>query len=112
MCVLSCRTLIFCKRTASGEEKNAMSRHLVKIWIGVLFFLLTTLSLTAQNERGSILGHVADNSGAAISGAKVTVRNVNTGISNAFLTTSTGDYVFVNLIPGTYDLTVEDKGFQ
>jgi len=89
-----------------------MLRHSVKIWIGVLFFLVTNLSLTAQNERGSILGHVADNTGAAIAGAKVTIRNVNTGISNIFMTTSTGDYVVVNLIPGTYDVAVEDKGFQ
>lgn len=89
-----------------------MSRHSVKICIGVLFFLLTNLSLTAQNERGSILGRVADNTGAAIAGAKVTIRNVNTGISNTFLTTSTGDYVVVNLIPGTYDVSVENTGFH
>jgi hypothetical protein len=94
-----------------AEEKNAMSRSL-KLWFGFLFVVLVSLPLAAQNERGSILGHVADSSGATVPGAKVTVRNVNTGIGSTFLTTSTGDYVVVNLIPGTYDVTVEDKGFQ
>src|SRR6185437_7451491 len=89
-----------------------MSRNSVKIWVGALLCLFVNLSLFAQNERGSILGHVEDNSGATIAGAKVTVRNINTGISNTFLTTSTGDYVVVNLIPGTYDVSVEDRGFQ
>ena len=88
-----------------------MSRS-IKPSFGLLFLLVMSLPLIAQNERGSILGHVEDGSGATVAGAKVTVRNVNTGIGSTFLTTSTGDYVVVNLIPGTYDVTVEVKGFQ
>ena len=82
------------------------------IWFGLLFFFLISLPIAAQNERGTILGHVMDSSGAAIAGAKVTVRNENTGIGTTFLTTSTGDYVVVNLIPGIYDVSVENEGFQ
>lgn len=89
-----------------------MSRNSTKIWFALLSFLLMSLPLTAQNERGSILGHIADSTGAAVAGANVTIRNVNTGIASTFLTTSTGDYVVVNLIPGTYEVSIEDKGFQ
>ncbi len=89
-----------------------MLRSLIKLSLGALFFFPTTLPLWAQNERGTILGHVADSSGAVLAGAKVTVRNVNTNVSQTFFTTSTGDYVVVNLIPGVYDVNVENKGFQ
>ncbi len=89
-----------------------MLRSLIKLWFGLPLFFLALVPLAAQNERGTILGHVEDTSGGALYGAKVTVRNVNTGISNTFTTTSSGDYVVVNLIPGTYEVTVESKGFQ
>ena len=89
-----------------------MSRSFVKLWFGLAFFSLTLVPLAAQNERGTILGHVEDSTGGALLGAKVTVRNVDTGISSTFTTTSTGDYVVVNLIPGTYEVTAESKGFQ
>jgi len=74
--------------------------------------LLLAVPLRAQNSRGTILGHVQDPSGAAIPGATVTYRNVATGVTGTFNTTSSGDYVFVNLIPGTYETTCEAKGFK
>lgn len=61
---------------------------------------------------GTVLGHVQDASGAVIPGAKVTLHNEHTGINSAFFTGSAGDYVFVNQIPGTYDVTVEKTGFK
>ncbi len=79
-----------------------------------MFFLMfaTTPLILAQNSRGTILGHVKDSSGAVIQGAAVTVRNVNTGVPNHFTTGSAGDFVIVDLVPGTYDITVEGKGFK
>src|SRR6266567_7482591 len=68
--------------------------------------------LQAQNSRGTILGHITDPSGAAITGAKATVRNVDTNVTNEYTTGSAGDFVFVNLIPGTYQLTVAAQGFK
>lgn len=86
--------------------------------IGILFSVCLLLlyfasnSVNAQNARGTILGHIQDPSGAPIPNAKVTAANVGTGISNTFSTTSTGDFVFVNLIPGTYSVKVEANGFK
>jgi len=74
--------------------------------------LLSSPSLLGQNARGTILGHVADPSGAAVLGARVTIKNVNTGVTNEFTTDGTGDFVFVNLIPGTYTVSVEGQGFK
>jgi len=85
----------------------------------VAFSLFVVLLMTsfcfracAQNSRGTILGHVTDSSGGAMVGAKVTARNISTGVSNEFSTNSVGDYVFVNMLPGSYELTVESKGFK
>jgi len=76
-----------------------------------LAFLSGTLT-RAQNAQGSIVGHVQDPSKAAIVGATVTYRNLATGATGTFTTTSSGDYVFVNLTPGTYEVTCSAEGFK
>jgi len=86
--------------------------------IGILFSVCVLLvcfaasPVNAQNARGTILGHLQDPSGAAVPGAVVTARNVATGIIAKFKSTTSGDYVFVNMIPGTYDVTCEVSGFK
>jgi hypothetical protein len=73
---------------------------------------LQTKVASAQNSRGSILGHVQDSAGGAILGAKVTVRDTDTGVANTFTTGGVGDFVFVDLVPGPYTLSVEKQGFK
>lgn len=68
--------------------------------------------LQGQNSQGTILGHVKDGSGAAIAGAKVTATNVSTNVTHHFTTTAGGDYVFVDMIPGSYEVRVESSGFK
>src|SRR5258707_8113105 len=46
----------------------------------------------AQTFRGTILGTVTDSSGAAVSGAKETVKNMDTGLSRRVTTTDDGRY--------------------
>jgi hypothetical protein len=96
------------------EMRNACRVKLrIAVCFSAIFFLLACCSsLSAQNSRGTILGHIADPSGAAVPGAQVTVRNVNTGVANQFTTGPAGDYTFVNLNPGTYSLAVEKAGFR
>ena len=73
---------------------------------------LLAAPLQAQNSQGTILGHVQDSSGAAVAGAKVTATNINTNVAHHFTTTGGGDYVFVDMIPGTYQVRVEFAGFK
>ena len=68
--------------------------------------------LNAQNSQGTILGHVQDRSGAALPHAKVTATNINTNVEHHFATTGQGDYVFVDIIPGSYQVKVEANGFK
>jgi hypothetical protein len=60
----------------------------------------------------SLRGAVTDPSGAAIPNAKVTITNVDTNVSRQTVTTATGAYNFVAVLPGTYDLTVAAQGFR
>ncbi len=77
--------------------------------------ILTALSVTtasAQTFRGTILGTVTDTSGAAILHAKVTVRNVDTGVERITDTGTDGSYLVPELSIGTYTVTIELSGFQ
>ena len=80
--------------------------------ITLAFVLLTTLSLSAQTFRGTILGTVTDPSGAVISGAKVTVKNAGTGLERTSETSADGSYSVPELPIGTYTVTVVQQGFQ
>jgi hypothetical protein len=66
----------------------------------------------AQEYRGRVQGMVGDRSHAAIANAKVTLRNVNTGIEVVRETDTAGHYLFDFVNPRIYGVTVEAPGFQ
>lgn len=74
--------------------------------------LLTHAPAHAQAVYGSIFGTVTDNSGAVVPGATVTVTSEGKGTSITVVTNNSGDYSATHLIPDTYDLKVEIKGFK
>jgi hypothetical protein len=69
-------------------------------------------SAVAQDYRAKVQGTVTDPSQAAITGGKVTLRNINTGIEAVKQTDATGHYLFDFVQPGTYTVTVQAPGFQ
>ncbi|MGE5207612.1 MAG: TonB-dependent receptor domain-containing protein, partial [Chlamydiota bacterium] len=77
-----------------------------------LFLLLSAVGLSAQTFRGTILGTVTDASGAVISGARVTVRNMGTGLERTTQTSADGSYSVPELPIGTYSVTISQTGFQ
>lgn len=77
-----------------------------------LALIIFTLSLSAQTNRGSITGTVADNTGAIIPGAIVTVTNVGTNQSQKVTTSNDGAYTVTLLDPVVYRVTVEAQGFK
>jgi len=79
---------------------------------GLVFVLLTALSLSAQTFRGTILGTVTDASGAVIAGAKVTVKNAGTGLERLTETSADGSYSVPELPIGSYTVTITHAGFQ
>jgi hypothetical protein len=66
----------------------------------------------AQVLYGSVVGTVTDQSGALIPGATVTLTNTQTGQVREATTDSAGNYSILNVLEGTYDLTVAMTGFR
>ncbi len=80
--------------------------------IVLVFVFLAAVSLSAQTFRGTILGTVTDPTGAVVAGAKVTVKNVGTGLERTTNTSADGSYSLPELPIGTYTVTVTLAGFQ
>ncbi|MGA8432905.1 MAG: carboxypeptidase regulatory-like domain-containing protein [Candidatus Sulfotelmatobacter sp.] len=78
----------------------------------VAIFLLIPTFLLAQGADGRIVGRVADPTGAVLSSVKITLTNEATAISRDVLTNDSGDYSFVEVVPGTYTIQYELKGFK
>ena len=74
-------------------------------------FLLTQTN-NAQSTGGRVRGTVTDASGSAIAGATVSLVNVATNISREATTTATGEYIFLEVPVGTYEIDVAQAGFK
>src|SRR5437763_1912639 len=79
-----------------------------------LAVLLLVAGLTAygQSQTGQISGVVVDPTGASIASAKVHLIHALTKNTREFVSEANGDFVFANVLPGTYTITVEREGFQ
>jgi hypothetical protein len=83
--------------------------------LSVLFFsivLALGTPLWAQKDAGAIVGMVRDPSGAVVSGAKVTVTDVDRGQNFGATTSESGEYVISPLRVGRWVVTVEHAGFK
>lgn len=68
--------------------------------------------LSAQAVYGSIGGTVVDSSGGVVSGAKVTITDLDRNIIYTATTDATGNYDQRHLIVGHYRVQVESPGFK
>ncbi len=66
----------------------------------------------AQVLYGSMVGHVTDPSGAAISGASITVTSTQTDQTRQATTDVAGSFSFIDLRGGTYNVKVTQQGFR
>jgi hypothetical protein len=65
----------------------------------------------SQITAGTIQGTVLDPAGAVVSNAKVEVKNLDTNFTRAIESDSDGRFVFLQLQPGRYIITVTKQGF-
>lgn len=70
------------------------------------------LKSSAQTVTGAVRGTVTDPSGAIVSGASVTATNTATAVQTKATTNQAGEYSIRFLQIGSYNLTVEGKGFE
>lgn len=74
--------------------------------------VLGVLRLDAQQLYGSLVGTATDSSGGAIPAASVTATNKQTGIQRQTTTNDAGQYSFVAVQPGSYEVKVTKEGFR
>ena len=79
-------------------------------WVGVLSLLAPPL--LGQSTGGRIIGRVADPTGAVLADVQVTLTNQATSVSRQAQTNGSGDYTFVEVVPGTYRVELEHAGFK
>jgi len=92
--------------------KNTTRRSALYLLGAALGLFSFSAALFAQGTQGRIAGTIADQSGAVIAGATVTVMDVQRGIPRSLTTDRTGEYVAPSLLPGTYTVRAEAKGFK
>jgi hypothetical protein len=80
--------------------------------LAIFLPLLSSVGAQAQNYRSSINGTVTDPSGASVSEATITAADTATGIVYKSAPSSTGEFVFPDLPPGSYKVTVTASGFD
>lgn len=78
----------------------------------LFLFLSLGCMVWAQSERGAITGTVTDSTGAIVPGARVTIKNTDTGVTSTFPATDTGDFTVPGLPVGTYTVRVDKDGFK
>jgi len=77
-----------------------------------VILLLFATTLLAQTPTASLTGYVHDISGGAVRNASITVRSTATGITHVTRSDASGEYLFLQLPPATYEVIASADGFQ
>jgi hypothetical protein len=89
--------------------RNAKS---LATWFTFLFALTPALVFGQAGFEAQVRGVVRDSSGGLIVGARMTITDVATNISNATTTDERGSYIFNGLHPAIYTIKAEASGFR
>ncbi len=85
---------------------------LFRVLLGICCFGFLYGSLALAQIAADLRGRVVDPSDAVVAGARVELTETDTGIRQATVTSSTGDFLFSHLNPGTYSVSVTASGFK
>jgi carboxypeptidase family protein len=84
----------------------------LRIAFCTLLLILGAAAAAFAQDTATLNGTVHDSTGAVVVGAEVTVSNATVGISKITTTNSDGDWVVPYLPNGTYNLSINAKGFK
>jgi Carboxypeptidase regulatory-like domain/Protein of unknown function (DUF1501) len=91
------------------ESLTMLSRKVIPLFSLTAFSCLVA---GAQVSNGTVVGTITETSGAVASKARVTVRNIETGMERNVTTDASGDYDVPNLVAGHYSITVTHSDFS
>src|SRR3984957_4740949 len=82
------------------------------IFIAYVFLMAMPLRAQSTTATGNIQGTLTDPSGAVVEGAKITIKNKDTGNAVSTTTSSAGTYNSGTLVPGNYSVRADAAGFK
>jgi hypothetical protein len=94
------------------QEDFPVNKQHVLFCLGLLCLSLFTNLTFAQESRAVVVGKVTDASGAAVAGAKVIAKSLDTNVTTSATANAEGEFQLNYLIPGPYRITVEAQGFK
>lgn len=89
-----------------------MVKYCSRTLLMCLCFIGAAVSLLGQAGSGELTGRVSDRSGNSVPGVQVAATNEYTYMEQQTVTTSSGDFLFVQLQPGIYRITASSSGFK
>lgn len=94
------------------QEILAMRRNTALRFLSFFLLLLAPCIVSAQSERGALVGVVTDGTGAVVPGATVTIVNPETQSQVTAMSNDEGLYEAPFLVPATYRVAVGATGFS
>src|SRR5215813_13121082 len=91
----------------SKEPRMSPSTNRIKFFLLFLALVCCCQRANAQGLTGQISGAVTDTDGAVVANATLKLTNAQTGQIRATTSSSDGRFVFPELLPGSFTLTVE-----
>ena len=97
------------KLTQAGQESKKSMRTIARL-LAVCFGLYAA---SAWGQATTALrGAVTDSSGSALVGAQISLTNIETNVGRSTTSGTNGLYSFLEVLPGTYRVTVQAQGFK
>jgi hypothetical protein len=96
----------------SRAEKVVYALRGLAVCVLVAFFATVSQRPLRAQAVAELTGTVTDSARAVVPEAKVTIKNIDTGITNSAITSSVGTYAVTGLLPGRYQVKVDVKGFK
>src|SRR5262245_3942885 len=92
------------------KSMGAGSRFITAVFLAIA--LVSAISSTAQEARGTITGTVRDPARHIVPEASVKITNVAMGTTVSVTSNDAGFFQAPYLLPGTYQIVVESPGFK
>jgi hypothetical protein len=94
------------------KKKTNPASKLMCLMALLAVVLCLSVTLSAQESRGTISGKVLDANQASVPGAPVKITNTAMGVTVSLQTNEAGLFQALYLLPGTYRISVEASGFK
>jgi hypothetical protein len=94
-------------------KRSFLSSRSLQLALGAAICLvILSGSAAAQQATAQITGTVKDQSGAVVAGANLALKNSATNITRNTVAGKDGEYLFTLVAIGSYEMTVEQRGFR